>query len=328
MNTTSNPTIFELQPSDFTVTDDGYSIALPSTIDCSFSTDHELMLPDEQLHSPTTTTFIFSTPPDTLYVHPPLDGINGRNLPVQTIIQNSTTTRTLSTLRTTVTTSRKNPPDQNDNLPAPEDDSFTEIAVAGKKAYIHGNLLPRNDMRMPQNNRSLHFASATYRCDATTDGGFTWVEPKAVEVEIWTERLNGRVELYRCGGTVEVGGWDGDDGTVERHPDGDGGWLQSSMKVEGRGYQYGRSDGLGNELMVYRSVDGSYGVEVDYVLFVDTWFLRDAFNGEKGRRWWFRARYSNGFDEHGRTVWRGWSPTVGWTTNTAPEPPRNLRLDA
>ena len=338
---------YVIEPQDFTVSGNTASITLPHTIDCSFAYDGHLAIPSSILAQDNNNIYTFPLPPpDILYIHTPVTGKTGRSLPIETIVALNDITFTSNKLTSSPLLHRKNPANQNDNLPLGMDTTFIKAAVAGKNVDFLPNSMQYNGLKMPQNNKKLHNVTFFYATDeSSTDGDLEIQSPPLhIECEIWTMVVSmsdwgqGTVRRrWRFGGEVTSESWDDEGGRRERI---EGTTRWTSVKVEGRGYQYGIASGLGRDLMVYRSIDGDFNDEPTvYALHIDTWDLRDVFNehrlngnsmtgGTAGtvRDWHIRMRYANHLDRNGRIEWRGWSPTVTFNVNLAPLAPTGLNL--
>ena len=322
MRLTASPLQYDIETSDFGA---GASLSLPCNVDYSFTLGGALVVPDETIAGVSETTFTFhSTLPDRLTIHKPLQGVAGKMLPVRNVIEAQAMLHTDITLSVDDVVPRRQPQTQTTDIAMLEDASFTRILVAKNTAYLRDSTAPRTDMKMTENNRGRHCLTAFYIADEHEEhDSLSWNEPLYAMMEVYSLDDGEVSRRHVFGGLLVQGSWSDDDARTYMVPDGQGGWTWSSAHVAGLGYQFASCDGL----KVYRDKDGKWGDSLTYCLHAETWGLRDEFNAEKDRRWLVRARYANGVDEHGRTIWRGWSPMVGFTTNTAPEPPVKLRLD-
>ena len=62
------------------------SIAVSRDCDWSFSKDGVMIVPDSIIEGDSNAICLFSVAPDTMYRHEPIDGENGRSLPIQETI--------------------------------------------------------------------------------------------------------------------------------------------------------------------------------------------------------------------------------------------------
>ena len=300
-----------LSASDFTVSGGIYSITLPDTGDYSFFTGNSIVIPSSEQYAGSNVVFSFSEQPDAIVAHGNIAGEDGRVLPIQGII------KAHALMKTKITLDSPPPPVpreqsqlQNMSVPLPRDMSFATAFVSGRKVtlndtsdtYLNDDYSRR--LKIPLNNTERKFISFCYITDERDElDSFRWKPPTAAMAEIWRR---GSSDAHTRFGGMLLPLYVADPVPVE------GMWNPFRYSTDSR------------RIEVFNSDYDMFGDEKTMMIVVRTGEI--AFTD--GIEYCCRMRYANGNDEHGRIIWRGWSPTVVFRLNVPPNMPGQPSMTA
>ena len=310
------------------------SMTVSRDYDWSFSKDGVMLVPDSIIEGASEAICLFSVAPDTMYRHEPVDGENGRSLPMQETILAK------SLLHTDIGLKRGDadhlPPREQDDLqridfPLGSDESCHRILVAGHVAYSGDDpvVSPPVPLKFPKNNARQ--CNVTFFCRMQNRNAYdelAWMPPLRVRFMIW-RASEGMNESEYLEASLSKTTWEeeGSKSTINVGSN----IVWSDPFMEGLGYQYSmfRDDDKMYWLKVYRETNWEDARE--YAFHFDlspmSGSINSYFESNPNGMICIRMKYADQKDSIGRMLWRGWTPTASFRKNTPPSPPYGLTVN-
>ena len=307
------------------------SIAVSRSFDWSFSKDGVVLVPDSIIEGASDATCLFSVAPDTMYRHDPVDGENGRSLPVQETILAK------SLLHTDIDLKKGDddplPPRKQDGLqridfPLGNDESCHRILVAGHVAYSSDDpvISPPVPLKIPKNNARQ--CNVTFFCRMQNRNAYdelAWLPPLCVRFIIWKASEGVDENTYMEAG-LSKGTWEEEGSKSTINIDSNIVWSDPFM--EGLGYQYSMFRNDICWLKVYRETTWEDARE--YAFHFDLSPMSSAINNyfesNPNGMICIKMKYADQKDSIGRMLWMGWTPTASFRKNTPPSQPYGLTV--
>ena len=326
---------FILEQTDFQIDQQTGLLSISVSRDCdwSFSKDGVMLVPDSIIEGDSDTTCLFSVAPDTMYRHKPVDGENGRSLPVQETILAK------SLLHTDIGLKRGDanplPPRKQDDLqridfPLGNDESCHRILVAGHVAYSSDDpvISPPVPLKFPKNNTKQ--CNVTFFCRMQNRNAYdelSWLPPLRVRFIIW-KASEGVDENEYLEAELFKSTWEEEGSKSMMNADSNIVWSDPFM--EGLGYQYSmvRDNGKKYWLKVYRETNWEDARE--YAFHFDlspmSSSINSCFESNPDSMICIKMKYADQKDSIGRMLWRGWTPTASFKKNIPPSQPDGLTV--